>query len=122
MVNHEAVLAGLYLIANACFVVASGLILGYVNRPGTPLLHPRAVLALVASLGAYTLATILGTLYGFAYSDAGLLLAATWLAAVSGAVLFLIATVLLARDFIHFRRQDRGFPGGVSGGFERAED
>lgn len=122
MVNHELVLAGLYVLTNACFVVASGLILGYIHRPRTPILHPRAVLSLVASLGAYTLATILGTLYGFVFSEAGLLLAATWLVAVIGGILFLIATVLLARDFINFRRQDRGFPGAVSGGFDRSDD
>lgn len=122
MVSETVVLVGLFTLANACFLTASGLIVGYSQRPRATILHSRAVYALGGSLGAYTIATLLGTAYWFAFREAELLELAAWLVGVIGGVLFLVATVLLARDFIHFRRRATQFGGSGGGGFERAED
>jgi hypothetical protein len=122
MVTADVVLVGLFSITNAGFVMASGLIVGYAQRPNATILHARAVYALAGSLGGYTIASLLGTVYGFAYPDATLLLLAAWLAAVLAALLFLVATILLARDFIHFRRRETRFGTTRGGGFERAKD
>lgn len=122
MVSADLVLIALFSLTNAGFVMASGLIVGYAQRPDATILHTRAVYALAGCLGGYTIASLLGTLYGFAYQDAALLLLAAWLVAVVAAVLFLVATVLLARDFIHFRRRETRFGERPGGGFERARD
>lgn len=122
MVSETVVLVGLFTLANASFLTASGLIVGYSQRPRATILHSRAVYALAGSLGAYTIATLLGTVYWFAFDEAVLLELTAWIIGVLGGVLFLWATVLLARDFIHFRRHPTRFGGHGGGGFERAED
>jgi hypothetical protein len=122
MVSESVVLVGLFTLANAGFLTASGLIVGYSQRPRSTILHTRAVYALGGSLGAYTIATLLGTVYWFALSGAPLLNLAAWTVGLFGATLFLVSTVLLARDFIHFRRRSTQFGGSRGGGFERAED
>lgn len=122
MVTADIVLIALFSITNAGFVMASGLIVGYAQRPHATILHTRAVYALAGSLGGYTIASLLGTVYGFAYQDATLLRLAAWVVAVLAALLFLGATILLARDFIHFRRHETRFETTPGGGFERAKD
>lgn len=122
MVNADPVLIALFSLTNAGFVMASGLIVGYAQRPDATILHTRAVYALAGSLGGYTISSLLGTVYGFAYPDATLLLLTAWVVAVGAALLFLVATVMLARDFIHFRRRETRFGETPGGGFERARD
>lgn len=122
MVTADVVLIALFSITNAAFVMASGLIVGYAQRPDATILHTRAVYALAGSLGGYTIASLLGTVYGFVYENATLLLLTSWAIAVLAALLFLVATLLLARDFIHFRRRETRFGEAPGGGFERAED
>lgn len=120
--SETVVLVGLFGLANAGFLTASGLIVGYSQRPRATILHTRAVYALGGSLGAYTISTLLGTVYWFAFRDAALLELTAWIVGVLGGGLFLWATVLLARDFIHFRREATRFGGPSGGGFDRAED